>query len=131
MTLNPFHGTCLFQCLLKTWGNFWVFYFRVSRKCFLCISGCLESVFMYFRVSRKCFLCISRCLESVFLCIQVSRKCFFMYFRVSRKRPKSWNDLKIFLTNMSAGCWHLCLFHNRAYFLTVDQHWLFQCSQEV
>ena len=29
--------------------------------------------------------------------------CFLMYFRKYRKRPVPWNELKIFLTNMSAN----------------------------
>ena len=57
--------------------------------------------------------------------------CFLMYFRKYRKRPVSWNGLKICLTNTSAECLYSCLFHNRACFITVDQHWFYQWTQEL
>ena len=56
---------------------------------------------------------------------------FLMHLKKYRKRPVSWNGLKILLINVSAKCWYLRLFHNRACFLTVDLHWVFQCTQEV
>ena len=54
-----------------------------------------------------------------------------VYFRKYRKKTVPWNGLKIFLTNMSIECRYSCFFHNRACFLTVNLHLLFQCTQEV
>ena len=53
----------------------------------------------------------------------------FLSFREYRKWPVPWNELKILLTNMLAECWYLCLFHNRACFLIVNQ--CTQCTQEI
>ena len=51
--------------------------------------------------------------------------------REYRKRTVPWNGLSIFLANMSVECRYSCLFHNKPWcFLTVDLHWLFQCTQE-